>query len=69
VIFAQLVDDPGACPEEFSTKEAQDAERDRLHGLMQRLISWEVSTNESVLSEARYEIARSLRSRGTRHQV
>jgi putative DNA methylase len=65
IIFAQLVDDPGACPEDFPTKASENAERDRLHKLMERLISWEVSTNESVLSEARYEIARSIaRGRG-----
>jgi putative DNA methylase len=65
VIFAQLVDDPGACPEDFPTKASENAERDRLHRLMERLISWDVSTNESVLSEARYEIARSIaRGRG-----
>lgn len=65
VIFAQLVDDPGAWPEDFPTKASEDAERDRLHRLMERLITWEASTNESVLSEARYEIARSIaRGRG-----
>jgi putative DNA methylase len=31
VLFAQLVDDPSACPEEFPTVELQKAERDRLH--------------------------------------
>jgi putative DNA methylase len=65
VLFAQLVDDPSSCPEEFPTKEAQDAERDRLHKLIEKLIPWEASGNETVLNEARYEIARSVaRSRG-----
>ena len=65
VIFAQLVDDPGSCLAEFPTKAEQDAERTRLHNLIERFVSWDVSTNESVLSEARYEIARSVaRGRG-----
>jgi putative DNA methylase len=65
LIFAQLVDDPGACPEDFPTKTLQEGERERLHKLLERLIAWESSTNETILSEARYEIARSVaRERG-----
>lgn len=65
VLFAQLVDDPSDCPEEFPTPAAVQAERDRLHKLMERLILWDNSLNEPVLTEARYEIARSLaRGRG-----
>src|SRR5947209_18530104 len=37
VLFAQLVDDPSAHPDEFPTKEAQAAERERLHGIIKRL--------------------------------
>ncbi|WP_316202611.1 MULTISPECIES: DUF1156 domain-containing protein [unclassified Bradyrhizobium] len=65
VLFAQLVDDPDASPDEFPTATTRQAERDRLHRLIERLILWENSNDEAVLSEARYEIARSLaRSRG-----
>jgi putative DNA methylase len=65
VLFAQLVDDPSACLEEFPTKQAQDAERDRLHKLIAALVPWEASNNETILDQARYEIARSLaRGRG-----
>ena len=70
VIFASLVDDPESCTDEFPTEEAQRAERDRLHGIITRLVKWE-STDESkreaknLLAEARYEIARSVaRTRG-----
>src|SRR6516164_4556363 len=58
VLFAQLVDDPSACPDEFPTKQAQDAERDRLHRLIAALVPWEASNNATILNEARYEIAR-----------
>jgi putative DNA methylase len=65
VLFAQLVDDPSSCPEEFQTKAAQDAERDRLHKLIGTLVPWEASSNETILNAARYEIARSVaRGRG-----
>lgn len=65
VLFAQLVDDPEACKEEFPTVVSQHVERDRLHRLIERLILWENSNNETVLTEARYEIARSIaRARG-----
>ncbi len=65
VLFAQLVDDPGSCPEEFPTKAAQDAERKRLHEIIESIVPWEASSNEFILSAARYEIARSVaRARG-----
>ncbi len=60
VIFSQLVDDPSSVPEEFPTIETQKAERERLHRLIERLVPWEASTNETILNEARYEIARSV---------
>jgi putative DNA methylase len=67
VLFAQLVDDPSSCPDEFPTKEAQDAERDRLHDVIKKLVPWEASNNEMTLNAARYEIARSVaRGRGER---
>ncbi|MCA1470324.1 DUF1156 domain-containing protein [Bradyrhizobium sp. IC3195] len=65
ILFAQLVDDPGACTEEFMTIEEQSAERHRLHTLIERLAPWEACANETILTEARYEIARSVaRARG-----
>lgn len=60
VLFAQLVDDPSGCEDEFQTVEAQRAERERLHELIKTLVLWENSSNEHVLSAARYEIARSI---------
>lgn len=59
VLFAQLVDDPASRPEEFPTVEAQDAERARLHGLMEQLVVWENSNNEELLAQARAEIRKS----------
>ena len=61
VIFAQMVDDPSADPEQFPTKESQERERDRLFGILERLVQWENTTNEDLLSEARHEILRSWR--------
>lgn len=59
VLFASLVDDPSSRPEEFPTEEAQDAERQRLFRLIEELVKWENSTNETVLAAARAEILKS----------
>lgn len=59
VLFASLVDDPSSRPEEFPTEEAQDRERQRLFRLIEELVKWESSTNETVLAAARAEIMRS----------
>ena len=60
VLFAQLVDDPSAWPERFRGEEAQAAERARLHGIIERMVKWEATTDEGILGEARWEIARSV---------
>jgi putative DNA methylase len=59
VLFAQLVDDPSSRPEEFPTVEAQDAERARLHALLEKLVVWENSNDETLLRLAREEIRKS----------
>ncbi len=59
VLFAQLVDDPLGHPGRFPTEDAQDTERRRLFGIIERLVKWENSTNEDVLEEARAEIRKS----------
>ena len=59
IIFASMVDDPSAC-EEFQTPEEETEERDRLHGIIERLVVWQNSNDEKLLAEARYEIARSV---------
>ena len=59
VLFASLVDDPSARPDLFPTEEAQGAERERLFGLVERLVQWESSSDAGVLGEARAEIAKS----------
>lgn len=59
VLFAQLVDDPSSRPEQFPTEEAQRAERERLHKVIERLVVWENIRDESLLAEARAEIMKS----------
>jgi len=61
VLFSQLVDDPSDLPEEFPTEEEQKKERDRLFEIIEELVLWENTTNESVLEKARAEIRRSWR--------
>jgi putative DNA methylase len=61
VIFAQMVDDPSSCPELFPTEAEQEAERQRLFGIIEELVLWENTTNEEVLKKARAEIEKSWR--------
>ena len=56
VLFAQLVDDPSSHPDRFPTEDAQRAERERLHGLIERLVVWENTRDQALLAEARAEI-------------
>lgn len=60
VLFAQLVDDPSSWPDRFPTEEAQDAERRRLHKVIEAMVPWEASNDETILNAARWEIARSV---------
>lgn len=57
VLFAQLVDDPSSDPE--LTEEQQNVERERLHGIIRRLVKWENVNSEAVLREAHEEIFKS----------
>lgn len=56
VLFASIVDDPSSRPDLFPTDEEQEAERQRLFRLIEELIKWENTTNETVLDAAREEI-------------
>lgn len=58
VIWASLVDDPSSHPELFPTEEEQNAERQRLFTILQKLVVWENSNDEQLLQEARAEIAK-----------
>jgi putative DNA methylase len=59
VLFAQLVDDPSAHPDRFPTEQAQQAERERLHAIIRRLVVWENIHDEALLEQARAEIRKS----------
>ena len=61
VIFAQMVDDPSAHPDLFPTEKAQEKERQRLFRIIEALVKWENTTNETVLQQARDEIWQSWR--------
>ena len=64
VIWSSLVDDPSADGYRdpygnlLETVDAQEAERQRLFGILERLVKWENSNNAEVLAEARAEIDR-----------
>ena len=59
VIWSSLVDDPSSHPEKFPTEEAQNVERIRLFHILEKLVVWENSNDENILSEAKDEILKS----------
>jgi putative DNA methylase len=61
VIFAQMVDDPSAHPDLFPTEKKQGKERQRLFKIIEDLVQWENTNNETVLQRARDEIWQSWR--------
>jgi putative DNA methylase len=63
VIFAQMVNDPGYERHlgRGVNKEKAAIERERLFGIIERLVLWENTNNEKVLDEAREEIWKSWR--------
>jgi putative DNA methylase len=56
VIWASLVDDPSG--DDTLTEEQQEKERQRLFGILERLVKWENSNNPTVLAEAKAEVDR-----------
>src|SRR5271170_7614800 len=59
VLFSSLIDDPSSNPDEFPTEADQEKERERLFGIIERLVLWENVNNKLVLDEARNEILKS----------
>ena len=59
VIWSSLVDDPSSHPELFPTEEEQNKERQRLFGILEKLVVWENSNNQDVLNDAKAEIMKS----------
>lgn len=59
VIWSSLVDDPSSHPEQFPDEEAQQKERERLFGILTKLVKWENSNDEAILAEAKAEILKS----------
>lgn len=57
VLFSSLVDDPS---EYMPDEESARVERERLFGIIEKLVIWENSNNEEILYEAQLEIARSV---------
>ncbi|MGH7600251.1 MAG: DUF1156 domain-containing protein, partial [bacterium] len=56
VLFSSLVDDPG----EYLPEKEAEVERQRLHRLIEQLVNWDNINNETLLAQARLEIAHSV---------
>ena len=59
ILWASLVDDPSAHPNQFPTVQDQLSERQRLFGILEKLVQWKNSNNKAVLEEAHTEIKKS----------
>jgi putative DNA methylase len=58
VLFASVVDDPSSHPDRFPTDDAQNAERERLFGLLRQLMQKRMHEHPEVYAEARAEMLR-----------
>ena len=59
VLFAQMVDDPSACPEEFPSLEDQEQKRQALFKIIEELVLWENTGKPEVFQRAHDEIKKS----------
>lgn len=56
VLFASVVDDPSSHPEKFPTEEAQNAERERLFGIVRELMQKKLHERPDLYAKAREEM-------------
>src|SRR5258707_4780101 len=56
VLFASVVDDPSEHPEEFPTETLQNVERERLFGLVRRMMQKRLHEHPEVYLDARAEM-------------
>lgn len=56
VLFASVVDDPSSHPERFPTEEAQARERERLFGIIRKMMQKQLHKHPEVYAEARAEM-------------
>ena len=56
VLWSSLVDDPSSHPEKFPTEEEQNVERQRLFHILENLVVWENTHNETIIDAAKKEI-------------
>ena len=56
ILFASVVDDPEAHPEKWPTEQEQNAERERLFGILRRMMGKKLHEAPDVYAEARVEM-------------
>ena len=56
VLFASVVDDPSSHPDRFPTEEAQERERERLFGIIRKMMRPRLHRHPEVYAEARSEM-------------
>jgi putative DNA methylase len=55
-LFASVVDDPSSRPEKFPTEEAQERERERLFGIIRKMMDKQPHKRPEIFAEARAEM-------------
>lgn len=56
ILFASVVDDPSSHPERWPTEDAQNSERERLFGVIRRMMTKKLHCHPEVYAEARAEM-------------
>jgi len=55
VLFASIVDDPSSDPDRFPAEEAQNKERERLFGILRRMMQKKLHEHPEIYAEARLQ--------------
>jgi len=56
VLFSSLIDDPSEHPELFPTEQEQNVERTRLFKMIEEMVKWENSNDETCMQQVRGEV-------------
>src|SRR5690348_8255104 len=59
ILFASVVDDPSEHPKQFPTESAQDAERERLFGIIREMMQRKLHSRPEIYAKARAEMEKS----------
>lgn len=59
ILFSSVIDDPSEHPDKFPSEEAQDAERERLFGIIREMMGKQLHAHPEIYAKARVEMEKS----------